>query len=238
MTSRLRLVCGTAPRARRRPFSDPATSAAIAGWRAHPGGVLRPWMTISLGVSVLMLLAVWVGARASSPQYQALPLEGRDFGDLSFILGRNILVLALHGFACVAAYLAGAAIPAAAARYQGWRRRIYLAVGPAAMLLVGLLILRSLVIQVAVLGHGAAALANGLGIGPGELLLMLSLHAVPELTGMFLPLAAWVWLAWRRRPEQMLAGAVASCIIGAVLILAAGVIEVWVTPGVAEAVLR
>lgn len=214
----------------RRVFSDPETAHAIATWRAAPRAVLVPWLSISALVSVLMLGAVWLVARASSPFHEAIPLEGRSLDDLNFILERNVIVLALHGFACVAAYLAGARVPAAAARYRGWRRRAYLACGPLAMVLVGLLILRSMIFQISVLGYGAAALADGLGIGPGQLLLIFSLHALPELTGAFLPLAAWLWLHHRGRHDQMMAGAIASCLVGAALVFAAALIEVWVTP--------
>lgn len=218
-------------------FSDPATGEALSRWRSEPAKSFVPWLALSGLISVGMLVSVWLVASASTPFYEALPLEGRNLGDLATILERNVLVLALHGFACVAAYLAGAAVPRGAERYTGWRRRAYLASGSVAMVLVGLLILRSLAMQVAVLGHGTAALADGLGSGEGQLLLMLSLHAVPELTGMFLPLAAWLVLQRGGRHEQMFAAAIASCLIGAALILAAGVIEVWVTPHLVERLL-
>ena len=46
-----------------------------------------------------------------------MPLAGWD--DVLHVLGRNSLVLALHGFACVAGFIAGSSLPLSAERYSG-----------------------------------------------------------------------------------------------------------------------
>jgi hypothetical protein len=56
----------------------------------------------------------------------------------------------------------------------------------------------SLVTQAYALGLSGAQLAHQLGISPGQLVLTVLPHAVPELVALFLPLAAWT-IASRRR---------------------------------------
>lgn len=189
-----------------------------------------PWLILSAVFTIAMLVSVWAVAIQTEPGYTAMPLEGRSFIDLAWILERNVIVLALHAFVCVAAYLAGSAVPAQAARYRGLRKRLYASAGPMAMVVVGFLIISSLLNQILVLGHGAAALAEGIGTSPGMLLAMLSLHALPELIGLFLPMAAFVFIARARRPQDMVAAAIASSAIAAPLVLGAAVVEVWLTP--------
>ena len=57
-------------------------------------------------------------------------------GDLLPILWRNSLVLALHGFACVAGFIAGASMPIAAAERRGLSRWVHVKAGELAILFV------------------------------------------------------------------------------------------------------
>jgi hypothetical protein len=88
----------------------------------------------------------------------------------------------------------------------------------------------SLVTQACVLGSGAATLARQLDIGQATLMLTLLPHALPELTALFLPLAAWLVASRRRRFDELLAATLATTAIALpVLVIAAGV-EIWVWP--------
>jgi hypothetical protein len=63
---------------------------------------------------------------------------------------------------------------------------------PLAIWFVGLATAFSLVTQAFALGAGTHRHGRSLGMTPGVLLAILSIHALPELTVLFLPLAAWL----------------------------------------------
>ena len=102
------------------------TRAALARWVDRPGPVVREWVTRSLVVTVVLLLAVYVIASFSTPDPTRLLLPGITRpprpSDLGLILFRNSLVLALHAFACVAGFIAGSSMPLEASRRSGpWK---------------------------------------------------------------------------------------------------------------------
>ena len=77
-------------------------------------------------------------------------------GDFGFILYRNGLVLALHGFACVAGFMAGSSLPQVAEGYSGVWRWVHEKAGPLAIGFVVLATLFSLTTQAWALGSAAA----------------------------------------------------------------------------------
>ena len=217
------------------------TKVALRTWRAAPGSVLRPWLVLSLGVALLLLLATWGIAELSSPDPTLLGFPGvtstvglRDYG---FVLFRNSLVLALHSLACVAGFIAGSSLPQIAPGYRGWVRRAHELARPLAIAFVIAATLFSLVTQAWILGHDASTIAAQFGLSPGELLTILSLHALPELTALFLPLAAWTMASRARRWEDLLAATFATLAVSVPMVLAAAAVEVWVTPRVLLAVI-
>jgi hypothetical protein len=142
---------------------------------------------------VLLLATVWLVATQSTPDPTAgffpgifAPAKLSDFG---FILYRNGLVLALHAMACVAGFIAGSSLPAAATGYSGRWRKVHDRAGPLAIAFVLAATLFSLGTQAYALGRAAGDLSFQLGISPLVLLLGLLPHALPELTALFLPLA-------------------------------------------------
>ena len=152
---------------------------------------------------------------------------GRDYG---FVLFRNSLVLALHALACVAGFIAGSSLPQIARRLQRALAQACTSRAPAGDRLRG---------------RGDAVLARDAGLGPrprhehdraqfglspASLLAMLSLHAVPELTALFLPLAAWTMASRRKHWEDLLAATFATLMVSIPVLLAAAAVEVWVTP--------
>jgi hypothetical protein len=213
------------------------TTSTLRTWRAAPGSVLRPWVTGSLLVAVLLLLATWVVAETSTPDVTTpLTFAGVNrlatAGDYGFVLFRNALVLALHALACVAGFIAGSSLPVIGEGYSGVWRRVHELARPFAIAFVIAATLFSLGTQALVLGRDASTLAAQFGLSPGVLLATLGLHAVPELTALFLPLAAWSMASRRRRWDELLAATFVTVALAVPVLLAAAAVEVWVTPHV------
>jgi hypothetical protein len=81
-----------------------------------------------------------------------------------------------------------------------------------------------------VLGAGASTLAAQLGISPGLLLVGLLPHALPELTALFLPLAAWIIASRREDWDQLLAATFVTVGIAVPVLIASAFVEVYVSP--------
>jgi hypothetical protein len=211
------------------------TKAALRAWNERPSSVLVPWTIWSLCVAMLLLLSTWVIAAVSTPD-TSFPLHfagvtnESDLGDYAFVLFRNSLVLALHALACVAGFIAGSSLPKIAEGYNGWFRKLHEVAQPMAIGFVICATLFSLGTQAYVLGHDSASLAAQWHISPAQLLGLLSLHAIPELTALFLPLAAWTMASRRGQWENLLAATFATVAVAVPVILLAAAIEVWVTP--------
>ena len=185
------------------------TRATLKRWRAEPGPVIGQWATKSLLVACGLLSAVYVIATVTPPDPTPLVIPGvtrpPEASNIGQVLFRNSLVLALHGFACVAGFIAGSSMPLEAAHRSGTYKVIHDWAGTLAIWFVVLATAFSLVPQALILGEGTAAVAAQLGMSPGVLLATLSLHAVPELTALFLPLAAWLGASRRGRWSELLA---------------------------------
>ncbi len=153
-----------------------------------------------------------------------------DLQDFLFVLFRNGLVLSLHALACVAGFIAGSSLPAAAQDYSGLWRKVHDRAGPLAIAFVIAATLFSLATQAFALGHGAADLAFRLDVPPLLLLAGLLPHALPELTALFLPLAAWTFAARRDAWQDLLAATFVTVAIAVPILVAAAVVETWVSP--------
>lgn len=210
------------------------TRATLRAWNARPGRVVGGWVGGAVAIAVVLLTAVWVVAIATTPD----PTEpfhsffvDPGLEDVLHVLRRNALVLALHGFACIAGFIAGSSLPQEAERYSGAWRRIHDKAGPLAIVFVVCATTFSLVTQAYVLGQGAAALATGLGISPGLLLVGLLPHALPELIALFLPLAAWMIASRQENWHELLAATFVTVALAAPVLVAAAFVEVYISPG-------
>jgi hypothetical protein len=216
----------------RRGLAD--TRATLNQWNAHPWQVLREWLVWSTIVAGGLLFAVWVVATATTPDATPLHLPGvtrpADAGDAGHVLLRNFMVLALHSLACFAGFMAGSAIPQGAKLRSGLERKVYEYAGPLAIAFVVAATTFSLVTQAYVLGSAASTLSAQLGMTPSELVIGLSLHAVPELIAVFLPLAAWTVASRRGEWNNLLAATVATTLIAMPVLVFASVLEVYVSP--------
>ena len=210
------------------------TRNALGRWQQRPFRVLGPWALGSLAVAVALLAATYGAALLSEPDPTGIyfpgtvtPAELHDFG---FVLYRNGLVLALHGFACVAGFMAGSSLPQVAEGYSGVWRWIHDKAGPLAIGFVIAATLFSLTTQAWALGSAASTLSAQLDMPPSILLLTLSVHAVPELFALFLPLAAWTIASRRKQWTELLAATFVTVAIASPIIIAAAAVETWVTP--------
>jgi Stage II sporulation protein M len=210
------------------------TRRALARWQRRPGRVLVPWTLGALAVAGVLLTAVWVVAVLAVPDPSGYSFPGlshpADTRDFAFVLYRNGLVLALHALACVAGFIAGSALPTAAEGYSGRWRAIHDRAGPLAIGFVVIATLFSLCTQAYALGHSAADLAGELEVSPLLLMVGLLPHALPELTALFLPLAAWTLASRRGEWRELLAATIVTVAVAVPILIAAAAVETWVSP--------
>jgi hypothetical protein len=216
------------------------TRETLAAWSGRPWRVLGSWVALSLAIAVALLTATWFVAGLLTPDLTPVHLPGLTepphAGDLLPILWRNSLVLALHGTACVAGFIAGASMPIAAAERSGLSRWIHVKAGELAILFVCAVTLFSLGTQALYLGFQGATLASQLEITRLALILSVLPHAIPELTALFLPLAAWLIASRRGEWNQLLAATFITVALAIPTLLIAATIEVYVWPHILEAI--
>jgi Stage II sporulation protein M len=207
-------------------------------WSERPWPVLRSWLALSLAVAVALLLAVWVVAGLLTPDLTPVHIAGFTYpsepDDLLPILWRNSLVLALHATACVAGFIAGASMPIAAAQRTGLSRWVHAKAGELAILFVAAVTLFSLSTQALYLGFQASTISYQLDITRLELILSVLPHAIPELTALFLPLAAWLIASRRGEWNQLLAATLLTVVLAVPVLIAAAALEVYLWPQILE----
>lgn len=91
--------------------------------------------------------------------------------------------------------------------------------------------------QAFVLGTGLASAAAALHTSPGVLLLGLLPHALPELTALFLPLAAWIIASRRGDWNNLLAATFVTVAIAVPTMLVTALWEVYVAPHLLQALI-
>jgi hypothetical protein len=215
------------------------TRATLAAWNRAPLAVLRTWVPVSLAVALALLGAVWAVATLTTPDGSTLILPGvqreATAGDALAIVGRNLLVLALHALACLAGFIAKSSLPLEAEDHSGAWRWVHDRAGPAAIAFVGAATAFSLATQAYVLGGALATLAPQFGTTPAMMLLTVAPHALLELTALFLPLAAWMVAARAGAWHQLMAATFATTALALPALVAAAVIEIGVTPRIIHA---
>jgi len=215
------------------------TRAALDAWSGGQWRVLRGWTALSLAIAFTLLAAVWVVAGMLTPDITPIHLPGltepSEPGDLVPVLYRNSLVLALHATACVAGFIAGASMPIAAAQRSGVSRWVHVKAGELAIVFVCAVTLFSLSTQALYLGFQGSTIAYQLHLPIGLLLLSVLPHAIPELTALFLPLAAWLIASRRGEWSQLLAATFVTVLIAIPVLLVAATTEVYLWPHILEA---
>jgi hypothetical protein len=210
------------------------TRSALERWRAAPGPVLGGWFGGALLVSIGLLGAVWLVSRLSTPDPTWFFVPGVTVGvgldDYAHVLGSNMLVLALHATACVAGFMAGSSLPLVSRDMTGVRRWVHEKAGPIAIAWVIAVTTFSLFAQAFALGFDGATLATQLGIDSWLLIVTVLPHALPELTAIFLPLAAWLIASRRGEWSDLLAATFVTVAIAVPMLLASALVELYLWP--------
>ena len=219
-----------------------ATRATLRRWEAAPWPVLRGWLAGQPRRRARPCCSPSGCSRSGmTPDVTPLAVIGVNASPrvehVTFLVFRNSLVLALHSLSCLAGYIARSEMPAEAARYRGWIRALHDRAGMLAIAFVSAATLFSLVTQALVLAQGASSISAQVGISPGLLLLTVLPHALPELTAVFLPLAAWILLSRQGRWDEMLAATLVTTAIAFPVIVLAAVVETYVSPHLLVALL-
>jgi hypothetical protein len=216
------------------------TRETFEAWNERPWAVLRVWIALGAAIALALLAATWFVAGMLTPDITPIHLSGltsdSDPGDMLPILWRNSLVLALHGTACVAGFIAGASMPIAAAQRTGFSRWVHVKAGELAILFVCAVTLFSLGTQALYLGFQGATIASQLDISRLELILSVVPHALPELTALFLPLAAWIIASRRGEWNQLLAATFLTVALAIPVLLVTATVEVYVWPRILQAI--
>ena len=210
------------------------TRQTLAGWRRDPLAVLGTWLGWSFLIALALLGSVYLIAVSTSADFSQLEIPGlhrtAEVTDLVHILYRNGLVLALHAMACVAGFIAGSSLPLSAEKRTGLSRWVHQKAGPLAIAFVVGATTFSLVTQAYVLGGGAATLSWQLGVDPAALLAIVSVHALPELVALFLPLAAWMVASRQGDWHELLAATFVTVAVAVPVLIVSAAVEVYLTP--------
>jgi Stage II sporulation protein M len=217
------------------------TRTALHEWRGASWRILLRWSAGSACAALGLLGAVLVISALSGASAEAIP-NGPPFasgtlGDAIGVLERNLLVLALHAMACVAGFIAGSSLPLQAESRSGVSRWVHEHGGRVAIAFVACATAFSLSAQAYLLGDRLAAFARDLGVAPALLLLAVLPHAVPELIALFLPLAAWIIASRRGHWDQLLAATLVTVAVAVPVLIAAALVEVYVSPHVFHALI-
>ncbi|HXD55233.1 MAG TPA: stage II sporulation protein M [Solirubrobacteraceae bacterium] len=212
------------------------TRETLHEWQRHPVRVVARWTAGSALAAAGLLGAVWVVASLDQGYSRVLDLQPPfavgDGGDVLHVLRANLLVLALHGMACVAGFIAGSALPMQAEHHSGVSRWLHEHGGRIAIAFVVAATTFSLSAQAYLIGHTLAGLSNFLHVSPALLLVCVLPHAIPELIALFLPLAAWILASRKGEWEQLLAATLVTVAIAVPVLVVAAFVEVYVSPHV------
>jgi hypothetical protein len=217
------------------------TRATFDAWNERPWPVLGRWVAGSLGAAVLLLGTVLLIATLTTGRgpvsLHRPPFQVGDQMDALRILGRNSLVLALHAMACVAGFIAGDSLPLQARQHTGLARLVHERGARLAIVFVIAATMFSLSAQALVLGISVGHVAYGLHTTPGVLLLALLPHAIPELTALFLPLAAWIMASRRGEWDRLLAATFVTVALAIPVLVMSALWEVYIAPHVLSALI-
>lgn len=209
------------------------TRETLDSWGERKFRVIGSWLLVSFGVAASMLVAVYlVSLLALSQSTATLPniLGDSHVEDVIRVFFRNMLVLALHGFVCIAGFMAMRALPQQTQYKSGINRWVHEHAGRAAMVYVSAATTFSIVTQTWILGHQVADLSETLMISQGTLMLTVLPHALIELTAVFLPLAAFLLASRRGDWHELLAATVVTVSLAIPMIVFAAFLEAYLWP--------
>ncbi|MFY9264269.1 MAG: stage II sporulation protein M [Solirubrobacterales bacterium] len=209
------------------------TRDTLAEWNETPFRVVGRWALIALAIALALLTGVYIVAQSVTPDVTYdLPLGLRGIGieDAVRPFIRNMLVLALHGFVCVAGFMAMRALPEQAQYKRGINRWVHHHASGFAMVFVSCATLFSIATQIFILGGNVADIAFTLGLSNQTLILTVLPHAIPELTAVFLPLAAFLVASRAGDWHKLLAATVVTVSIAIPVLVVSALIEAYAWP--------
>lgn len=210
------------------------TRSTLRAWQQGRWRIMRRWTAGATLAACGLLAAVLAVSVLSSAGAEAIPREPPfatgDAADIAGIVGHNLLVLALHAMACVAGFIAGSSLPLQADSHRGLSRWVHEHGGRIAIGFVVCATTFSLSAQAYLLGDRLAAFARSLGVPAALLLLAVLPHALPELIALFLPLAAWIMASRRGEWDQLLAATLVTVAVAIPVLVAAALVEVYISP--------
>jgi uncharacterized membrane protein SpoIIM required for sporulation len=210
------------------------TRSILEDWEKDPWPVIRTWVVGAVLIALGLLGGVTIVASTVLPDYGfhygPTAHDARSVDQVFLVLARNSLVLALHAFACVAGFIAGATLPLTAQTKTGIKRVIHEKARPIAFGWVIGVTCFSLLTQTIGLGMVGATIAWDEHISAPLLVLTALPHALVELTAVFLPLAAWTIASRRGEWDQLLAATVVTVAIAIPMLVVAATWEVYVWP--------
>ncbi len=216
------------------------TRGALLRWNNDPWPVIGRWIAGGVSVAVGLVAVIWLIASVAQPDLTPIAIPGisepPEATDVLKILVRNSLVLALHAFACVAGFIAGSSLPLSTARRRGFSLWVHEKARPIAFGWVIAVTCFSLATQSYALGSTGATLASQLHISPGVLVVTALPHALPELTALFLPLAAWTLASRRGEWGDLLAATVVTVALAVPVLVCTALWETYVWPVLLRAV--
>ncbi len=216
------------------------TRETLDRWGEEKTKVLGGWMIKSLCIALTMLLAVYiVSLLVGGADTYALPniLGKPHMSDVVVVFFRNMLVLALHGFVCLAGFMAMRALPEQSKYKSGLNRWVHEHAGPAAMIFVSAATIFSMTTQTWILGNQVADLSFSLGVSQATLMLTVLPHAVLELTAVFLPLAAFLTASRAHEWDQLLAATIVTVSVAIPMIIIAALLEAYLWPTTLQSVI-
>lgn len=216
------------------------TRETLVRWRKRPLHTIGRWLLLSFSIAVTMLAAVLaVGHFSVGETTNQLPriISSSQPDDMLPVFFRNSLVLALHGFVCLAGFMAMRALPEQTKYKRGVDRWVHEHAPRFAMLWVSSATIFSITTQTYILGHNVADLALTLRISQATLLLTVLPHALLELTAVFLPLAAFLIASRRHDWHELLAATVVTVTAAVPMLVLAAWIEAYQWPVLLRGVL-
>lgn len=216
------------------------TRMTLERWSENKTRVLGDWMLKSLCIALTMLIAVYiVSLLATGTDTFVLPniLGKPRAADVIVVFFRNILVLALHGFVCLAGFMAMRTLPEQTKYKSGVNRWVHEHAGPAAMIFVSGATIFSMTTQTWILGHQVADLSYSLNLPQSTLMLTVLPHAVLELTAVFLPLAAFLTASRNSDWHELLAATIVTVSVAIPMIIVAAILEAYLWPQTLQAVI-
>jgi hypothetical protein len=216
------------------------TRSVLERWGDDPWPVIRTWFLGAVVIALGLLAGVTLTASLLKPDYgfhyaPTIP-HGFELRQVATVLFRNSLVLALHAFACVAGFIAGATLPLTASTKTGIKRVIHEKARPIAFGWVIAVTCFSLLTQTLGLGLIGATIAYDEHVSAPLLVVTALPHALVELTAVFLPLAAWTIASRRGDWDQLLAATFVTVAMAIPMLIVAATWEVYVWPYILQAV--